>query len=281
MVTSQVPRSQVAKAAPRNVDFVWDSFDSEDYFAHNYVALRDDDRQIAELVHDYFVAVAADCPPRPGARGLDVGTGTNLYPALTMLPFCGELTLYEYAASNVAWLRKEQQGHWPSWQPAWANFWQLLVDRDLRAGTGAPGPYQLLADPRAALSARASVHQGSVFDLVPHERQPAGGWDLGTMFFVAESITSEPSEFALAINRFLDALRPGAPFAIALMEHSTGYDVGDTRFPATDVDVHTVGELLAERAPETISTRIDLGDAPLRDGYSGMIVARGRLKGPR
>ena len=74
-----------------NADYPWDEFDPEDYFAHNYASLRDDDREILEIVRSYFADQLGDLPMH-SLRGIDVGTGANLYPALAMLPFCEEIT---------------------------------------------------------------------------------------------------------------------------------------------------------------------------------------------
>jgi hypothetical protein len=245
-----------------NADYPWDDFDSADYFRHNYSALRHDDRQILEAIRDFFskadrYAGAAREPAdeRP-ACGLDVGSGTNLYPALAMLPFCAGVTLWEYSARNIEWLRQEIR----SYSPSWDKFWERLAL--------APA-YQGVEDPRAALAERATVHQGSVFDLPPAE------WDMGTMFFVSESLTSSPDEFVVATHRFIHALRPGAPFAAAFMENSTGYDVGERRFPAVAVTPETVRHCLEEVSHNLDVQRIDSGNNPLRDGYSGMILVLG------
>ncbi|MEU6745518.1 hypothetical protein ABZ914_04775 [Spirillospora sp. NPDC046719] len=52
--------------------------------------------------HDFFATVTLPA----GARGIDVGTGTDLYPALALLPLCEEgLTLWEQGNFKVACLR--------------------------------------------------------------------------------------------------------------------------------------------------------------------------------
>jgi hypothetical protein len=173
-----------------------------------------------------------------------------------MLPFSAELTLWEYSARNYEWLCNEIQ----SFSPSWDKFWERLA---------LVPAYQNIGDPRQALADRAHVHRGSVFDL------PAGQWDIGTMFFVAESLTSSPDEFAAATHRFVAALRPGAPFAAAFMENSTGYDVGDRRFPAVAVTPETVRGCLEEVSRNLDVQHIDAGINPLRDGYSGMILVMG------
>jgi hypothetical protein len=253
-----------------NADFPWDDFDSANYFDHNYSVLRHDDQQILEAIRDFFVAadlplardpltrdpLTRDLAAGQPLRGLDLGAGTNLYPTLAMLPFCADVTLWEFSARNCEWLRNEIRGYSSSWDKFWE---QLTVAR----------PYQSVSDPRRTLADRTEVRQGSVFDL------PAAQWDIGTMFFVAESLTSSMDEFAAATHRFIAALRPGAPFAAAFMENSAGYDVGDTRFPAVAVTQESVRACLEQVGGQLEMQHIDAGINPLRDGYSGMILVTG------
>src|SRR5215470_5845419 len=247
-----------------NADYSWDDFDSTEYFEHNYSELRPDDAQILEAVRDFFCKV--DCSGGAGGglggrptRGLDVGSGSNLYPALAMLPFCaGGLTLWEYSARNIDWLCREVG----SYSKSWDLFWERLA---------VSPPYQGIADPRAALAERARVHQGSIFDL------PTASWDVGTMFFVSESLTEDEIEFSRATRCFVAALRPGAPFAAAFMENSTGYDVGDRRFPAVEVTVESVRHCLEGVSGSLDISRVDIGGDPLRAGYTGMILALGTV----
>jgi len=244
----------------QNVDFDWNGFDSDVYYAHNYRTLRDDDRQIIELVGDHFAATLGDLQ---GLRGIDVGTGPNLYPALTMLPFSREVTLFEHAETNIRWLRWQQANDWPSWNDAWGQFWKVLSDRPV---------YERFADPRKKLGERADIQPGNVYELTG-----TNPYDIGTMFFVAESITERESEFRSAVDHFLDALAPGAPFAIAFMEHSAGYHVANQHFPATDIDGGAVRSCLNNRVSDVLIQHIDTGDKPLRDGYTGMLLALGRV----
>ncbi|MDQ4037203.1 MAG: SCO2525 family SAM-dependent methyltransferase [Actinomycetota bacterium] len=239
-----------------NSHFPWDDFDSSWYLDHNYKKLRDDDRQIIEIVRDFFVTFGL--PNHRYEHGIDVGAGTNLYPALTMLPLCDKITLYEYAASNFSWLQHEIHSYSPSWDP----FWDLLANEPT---------YKLVDSPREVLATTARVEKGSVFDL------PELRWDIGTMFFVAESISFELSEFQAALRSFLRSLRPGAPFAAAFMEGSLGYDVSAHRFPAVAITADDVKTYLTGDTEDLKVHRIGTTSNPLRDGYEGMILATGRV----
>jgi len=249
--------------ARTNSEAPWDLFDSDAYFEHNYRSLRSDDRRILVAVRDHFLAELAGAE-RQSLTGIDVGAGTNLYPSLAMLPWCREITLFERAAGNVAWLSGAVEGYGANWDEFWAV---------LRQGNEV---YPAVEDPRALLRQVARVHQGDLFDGLP-----GGGYGVGTMFFVAESLTTAHDEFETAVDRFAQALAPGAPFAVAFMENSLGYDVGDLRFPACRIDAGDVIDSLDRHAAPGLSvTRIEIpGEPLLREGYTGMLLALGRRTG--
>ncbi len=241
---------------PENAGYDWDSFDSRDYVARNYAVLSPSDRRILETARDFL----GDLEFPPGARGVDLGSGSNLYPALSMLPFCDEVSLLEHAASNVAWLREQTASYAPLWDP----YWEVLRAHEA---------YRRVADPRAELAKRARVERVDLLAGIP-----GGPWDVGTMFFVAESFSTSMSEFRSALRRFLGVLRPGAPFVIAFMENSQGYEVGGTMFPAVAVERTDVERELADLAAGFAVERLGVQDAPLRSGYTGMLVAHGTVK---
>ncbi len=251
--TDPLPESDQGVDVAYNSDAPWDDFDPTAYFSHNYNTLRDDDHFILDLVRDFFVSVG---PSRP-VRGIDVGSGPNLYPALAMLPWCHEITLVDHSAQNVAWLEKEVTH---GYAPAWDQFWTVLTSR---------APYRDIGDPRGRLASSARVQKGNLFEL------PASEWEMGTMFFVACSISGHHGEFEEAVDRFLRALRPGAPFAMAYMENSKGYEVNGLRFPAVEVGMPEVRRCLATRATDLQIERISSDS--LRPGYTGMMVALGRV----
>ncbi|WP_018501659.1 SCO2525 family SAM-dependent methyltransferase [Parafrankia discariae] len=236
----------------------WDEFDPGAYHAHNYAVLRDDDREILEGVREFFATRAAAAAAARSLRGLDVGTGSNLYPALSMLPWCDRITLWERSASNVAWLKEEIRSYSSTWDP----FWKVLTREPAYSG---------VADPRRVLADRATVERGSVFDL------PRSQWDIGTMFFVACSISGHMADFRRASDCFLKALVPGAPFAMAYMEKSSGYQVGNIRFPAVSVAMDDIVASLDGTATDLKADRF-VGTEKLREGYASMVLVRGRTR---
>ncbi|WP_203817973.1 SCO2525 family SAM-dependent methyltransferase [Paractinoplanes ferrugineus] len=238
-----------------NADVDWDQFDSQAYFAHNYGSLRKDDAEIISIMADFFAANLSDSTI---GHAIDVGSGTNLYPALTMLPYASRVTLYERAHTNRDWLRHSLERP----QSTWLQFWdQIASDR--------PG-YQRITRPLELLADRAEVTRGNVFDL------KANRYHMGTMFFVAESITTRDDEFRRATRLFVDSLVPNSPFAAAFMLDSSGYVVAGRHFPACMVSENDVRGALEPVARRVEIRMVDSND--LRDGYGGMMVATGRKK---
>lgn len=258
------------QASPGNDDFEWDHFDSGYYFEHNYARPGPDDKTILRKVGTFFAACLPEYGPRrhrggtdtgsEPRRGIDVGAGANLYPALAMLPYCDEITLLERARPNRDWLAHQLTDG--NMHPCWSEFWATLRPVDRR--------YAGFRDFRQVLQDRARVCPGNVFTL----RQESARYDVGTMFFVAESITERHDEFIRAVRNFIQVLKPGAPFAAAFMRKSEGYPVAGYRFPAVSIVEQDVRKCLRSVDPEA---SIDIiNDEPVRAGYEGMILATGR-----
>ncbi|MFF1447394.1 SCO2525 family SAM-dependent methyltransferase [Streptomyces sp. NPDC058274] len=249
-----------------NADAPWDAFDSHAYIDHNYRDLLDVDAEIIALVRDHFSDHFRENFERP-VLGIDVGAGANLYPALSMLPWCEKITLLERSSSNVGYLRGQRR----HFDADWDSFWKVLC---------ADPAYQAIdTDRRARFHQAVRVRQGDLFDLGRRGllglRSHQGRWSIGTMFFVAESMSSSHEEFRRGVECFMRSLAPGAPFAAAFMEGSTGYDVGDHHFPACDVNDLQVFESLEPFAGKVDIYRLRKPSALVRPGHTGMILARG------
>jgi hypothetical protein len=242
--------------APVNAGHRWDEFDPDAYLAKNYLEFGEDDRRILQVARNFFIKVFGN---RSVERGIDVGSGANLYPALAMLPFCNEITLWERGLRNFHWLSKETVGYSACWDP----YWDELALRP---------PYRTIDKPRVVLQERTLVERGDLYYLKSRQ------WDVGTMFFVAESISDAPREFALATRCFVNSLKLGAPFVAAFMRDSTGYDVGGLSFPAVAVSEGDVRKCLSTLAHEV--EIVPIRSVNRRDGYDGMILALGKAGAP-
>jgi hypothetical protein len=256
----------------RNADAPWNMFSSHDYWRRNYSKLQAEDREIIRRVSHFFASALAGQPPVQLA--IDVGSGTNLYPALLMLPWTKQILLADFSKSNVDWLHDHladnispstRHRFWSAWP--WRRFWREM--RKAKGYSDVSSPHERLREACVSERGYAGIEQLSVFDL------PKARWNLGTMFFVAESITEDPVEFRSAVAAFVGALAPGAPFAAAFMAGSDGYPVDGTQFPALPIKPGDVRQHLTELGVREPSVDLLQTKHRVRDGYAGMIVATG------
>lgn len=246
-----------------NSDTPWNDFSSEDYWRGNYSALQPEDQEVIRLVSCFLTRAFGN---RPSARrGIDVGSGANLYPALLMIPWAQQILLTDFSASNVSWLHREVADESTPW--AWQPFWRELQKAEgyIRVGE----PRRQLQEACASEPGYAGIEQRSVFSL------PQARWDLGTMFFVAECLTEDRGEFRTALAGFVGALTSGAPLATAFMAGSSGYSVAGTRFPALPVTPDDVEQCFTELGVRDLSVKLLQSPDRVRPGYEGIIVATG------
>jgi hypothetical protein len=245
-----------------NHEWNWDKFNSRRYFFDNYRKVGDDDRRIVEIVRDFF----ADAKLPSDAHAVDVGAGANLYPSLAMLPFCAKLDLLEFSRSNIRWLRRRRgwlRGWlWTKLDRSWNRFWRVYAENP-RYWDYAPG-----RAPLGDFRRKAVVQKADVFEL------PKGEYHLGTMFFVACSLSTELTDFNEAVERFVRSLKPHAPFAAAFMTGSTGYEVAGRRFPAVRIYEADVSRSLEGIAYDVKAQEIRCRH-PHRPGVN-MVIVTGR-----
>lgn len=256
MVDTAVPAPTLNAKAP------WAAFSSHDYWSHNYEKVLPEDQEIIGRISSFFIKTFRS--RSPVRRAIDVGSGTNLYPALLMLPWAKQILLSDYSESNVDWLRGQVAGEGPwTWQPFWGELYTLEGYDQVSE------PHRHLREACGGRQQHSGIEQLSVFDLPPAQ------WQLGTMFFVAESITADRAEFAEAVGRFVGALEPHSPFAAAFMSGSKGYTVKDTRFPAVSVRKHDITKNFTRLNVSDLNVDLLKTSPTVRDGYEGMIVATG------
>ena len=236
-----------------NQNFSWSEFDSEAYFQHYYGEPHpDDDKVIARAAEAFKRA-----KPEGGLlRSIDVGTGPNLFPLFVALPRISSVTAWEYATSNVAWLKAELASD--GMRPQWRHFWG-----ETRKAYG-PG-FDLPENPLPLLRQKADIRNGSVYELP--ERQ----WDAATMFFCAESITEKFSEFETACVRFAKCVRPGGALIAAFLVGSSGYEVAARPFPVLNVSEKDILQVFAPVSTNRHTEAIGIVEREIRSGYSGFV----------
>ncbi len=237
----------------RNRDADWDAWPVADYLAENYRRLHRAD----EAVIDHHSAVYARIPPDSLDRTLECGAGPNLYPLALAAAASRLVHAVEPSAASVAYLRRQlRDGPDPSWEPFYARC-------RLRNPALPPSLAQALS--------RVRVTRADAFAL------PEGRYALGSMNFVAESVTEDREEFAAFCRAFARAVRPGGHLVASFMENMGRYSIAGGRdWPGVPVDAERVAEVFARHTTDLEVRRID-ADPDLPDwGYTGMVLLSAR-----
>jgi SAM-dependent methyltransferase len=250
-------QSRDRRAPAGNADYQWGAFDAEAYFQHYYGEPHPDDDRVIRCA----VEAVKRAPPLGQPLDIvDVGTGPNLIPFFCALPRAAKLTAWEYAKSNVDWLEAELAHD--TMRPQWRHFWSVA-----REAYGADA--NLPENPIPALRAKASIHQGSIFEL------PERNWDAATMFFCAESITERHEEFEAACAAFARCVKPGGALIAAFLVRSAGYVVADRPFPVLSLSPDSIERAFAAHAGNVQAEQIGIVEREIRSGYSGFIFLTG------
>src|SRR4051812_30173453 len=97
-----------------NSEISWSEWKPADYYQKNYVRLLPEDAQIITCASTFL---SANFHLRaPAENAFDVGAGTNLYPALLMLPWARRITLTDHAEPNVRWLAESARDLSSPWR---------------------------------------------------------------------------------------------------------------------------------------------------------------------
>lgn len=236
-----------------NSDVDWDRWPVQTYLTENYREPHPADLAVIRHHAEFY----RQFEPGSVGRSIEFGAGPNLYPLMLAASVSRRIEAVEPSAANVAYLDGQlRRGADPTWLPFYDACRALL--RALP---------QRLDD---ALSIVRVRHQSGL-DL------EQSAYDLGSMHFVAESVTEDVDEFAAFCGRFAGSVRPGGALVAAFMENMGRYHLGDgSTWPGLPVDSRRVATVFAPLTTELEITRID-ADSTLPDyGYSGMVLLTAR-----
>lgn len=257
----ELPASKGPITALRgNGEYDWAAFEPESYFEHYYADPHPDDDDLTRLAAATLMHAA---PDGDGLNIIDIGTGPSLIPFMCAAPRAASLTCWEFSQANVSWLREELSRS--ETRPQWLHFWSSV-----RAVY--QGKKKLPADPGPLLQAKCEFAQRSIFDL------PERRWDAATMFFCAESITEKRPEFEAACASFAKCVKPGGTLAAAFLVRSSGYTVGQRRYPAIDLCASAIEDVFCGLTASAEVQQIGAAEHEVRSGYTGALFLRAQSR---
>jgi hypothetical protein len=230
----------------------WESFNPEVYVEDNYSYLHEEDRHIIDTLVPFYHSL-----PHIGLAA-EIGCGPNIYPIELLLPYTDSIRCIEYSERNIEYLKKQLR----SLDQNWMKFLDYMRSIDSH--------YNF--DIAYHLNTTVTVERGDIYHL------PVCAYDLVSMNFVAESITSSKEEFLRAWRGFIGSAKHGGYITATFMEGSVGYTIDGVHFPAYPVNKKTLMEICNNEMRTCTCKQIPRADTPLRDGYEGMIVLYGQKK---
>ncbi|MEV7081142.1 class I SAM-dependent methyltransferase [Streptomyces sp. NPDC093516] len=235
-----------------NDDVDWDRWPVADYLAENYREVHASDAAVMAHHAAFYRAL----PAGGIARAVEFGAGPNLYPLMLASAACRRIDAVEAGASNVAYLQ-DQICH--RIDASWLPFHALCRRLDPRVP----------ATPAGALAPVDIVHADA-------RALPPGRYELGSMHFVAESVTEDFAEFADFCRAFVRAVAPGGYLVAAFMENMPTYRIGPaSRWPGCPVGPATISEVFTPLTRDLHLTHIDPDPALPDHGDSGMVLLTG------
>lgn len=224
---------------------LWEKFDPYTYLEDNYSNIHEEDNLIIHELVNYYSSL-----PKL-EMALEIGIGPNLYPVMAMLPIVRKIECIDYSAANITYLKKQLK----KLDANWYQFWDQFNNLNQRYCIN------LLEN----LKEKLVIKKGDIYSLGENK------YDLASMFFCAESITTNHNRFVSACRRFINSVKPNGYLVAAFMENSQGYKIEDVEFPSFPVDLELINKVFRDKTNNLDVKRIPLAKQPLRSGYTGMI----------
>ena len=230
----------------------WDNFPTESYLQNNYKQLHEEDIKIMQLETDFYKHI------EPIESSIEVGTGPNLYPILTMFPFTKKITATDISRNNLNFLNRQKTK--PS--PIWQEYWQTLAKND--------SAYR--SDLYLRRLKTISIKEYNL--LTPTTQK----FTLASAHFCIETISSQINVFAAACKRFTELVHPDGYLVAAFMENSTHYFVDGIKYPTVPVTQTLLLQVFNSLTKSLNIMRIPASKKPIRGGYSGILLLTAQRK---
>lgn len=210
----------------------WEKFHSDDYLVEYYDHIGNENEKLLE-----FLVAAYKLMPS-GLTMLDVGTGPTIYQLMAASDSVLSISCGEFLDQNLEKIRA-----WAQNSPK-AFDWSLFTERIL-----------LLEDVHATpakIVERESLTRHKITDIfrldlkAEVDERLICGYDLLSVQFVPESITSSLDEYAKCLRHISLMLKPGGFLLMSAIKSAKSYRVGSDFFPAVSLNEATLSTHLVE-----------------------------------
>jgi len=241
-------------------------FDPKAYLREYYSYLGEENRALLRFLSQAYQRIFSEIDT---ASVLEFGGGPTIYQLISAAQYPVSIDFSDYLDQNLcevrAWLRDRPE------QFSWDAFIQHVLDREGQC-----------AD-RAAQEQRARLIRSKVKRLIncdAKQSDPLGerrrsAYDIVSVNFVPESITTDMAEWDLLIDNIASLVRAQGYLLICAITGATHYRVGERFFPAAPISAQLL-ETQLQRQHFSIMLIDSIAAEHTEQGYAGicMVLAK-------
>jgi hypothetical protein len=244
------------------------SWQTDLYLAQYYSDVESDENVTLRFLTDVAPIIG------PTATLLEFGCGPTVHHLFPFAIHATAIHLADYLPSNLAairrWINREGDAH----------DWSRFAAHALHCELGRPAT----RDEVAARERSTRERIAALFAADARAERPLRDAKAQTSYpvvlccFCPDSITDDLEEWKRCMRNIASLVDPGGWLVLAALHASTGYRVGNARFPSASVTEHHVAGFLAEAGFGGPQTAVTVAAAPDERGFgfSSVILAIGR-----
>jgi len=245
----------------------FEPFDPRAYVKEYYSHLGPENRELLHFLHEAYERIFAHLDR---AHVLEFGGGPTIYQLISAAKYPVSIDFSDYLETNLnevqMWLQnRPEQGHWDEF------IRYMLCHEGERSDWDA-------TEHRAQLIRRKVSRLIHCDAKIPNPLGSGGRepYDIVSVNFVLESITTEMDEWNLLLDNVEPLVKPQGYFLMSAIIGATHYRVGERFFPAVPISPETIETKLQEKHYSIVSTRYIGAEHREQQGYNGifMVLAR-------
>jgi len=245
----------------------FDPFNPQAYLREYYSHLGEENRALLHFLNEAYACIFTE---KDTARILEFGGGPTLYQIISAAKYPVAIDFSDYLDGNLheieIWLQN-QPGMF-----SWDDYIRYVLDRE-----GEPSDFR--AREQRAHLIRTKVQR--LLSCDAKQADPLGAnyrarYDVVSVNFVLESITTEMAEWDRLIDNVTSLVRPDGYLLMCAITGATYYRVGDRFFPAVPISPELLEGKLQQQHFSILRSHAIKAEQKDQQGYDGicMMLAR-------
>ena len=245
----------------------FEPFDPQAYLREYYSHLGEENRALLHFLHEAYADIFTETD---SACILEFGGGPTLYQLISAAKYPVAIDFSDYLDENLREIQKWLQNQ--SGMFSWDNYLRYVLDLE-------KAPSDVQSSHQRAHLIRTKVRR--LLGCNAKQADPLGTayrahYDIVSVNFVLESITTEMAEWNRLIAHVASLVRPGGYLLMCAITGATSYRVGDRFFPAVPITLDLLERKLEQQQFSIARSHVIAAEQQELQGYDGicMVLAR-------